>query len=420
MVTPIAANPQQSAWRDVWILAVAQIVAGSGAFLALTTMILTLQDTGATGLAVAAVTVAASLPVVVLAPVTGRLADRFDSRLLMVIAGLIQVAGCLLLSTADGTVARVACVVLIYAGTALGMPVRTALLPAMVTSDDLPRASAINQSAAVVGSMIGPPLAGFAYHAVGSAPGTLRWASVGFLATIAAGLLVRTRRGKRMGEEHPAVAPGPRVPMDGLLKIVFIGIAAAVAAISAVDVVAVFFVRDTLEASAQTYGLVMATWPIGMVIGAWAQAKLAEKASDVRLTAWLFITLGMTAAGVVMLAAVGSAPWMVPIWLAGGILNGADNVLVMTLVARRSPVEGRGHVAAVMQAWIQGALLAGYVGAGLALTAAASPRLIILTCGVLAVVTVASITPWVRAATRRSEENVTAVAIPDRVPQPQE
>jgi len=409
---------RKSAWLDVWIIAAAQIVSGSGAYLALTTLILTLQDTGATGLAVAGVTVAASLPVVALAPITGRLADRFDSRMLMVVAGVVQIAGCLLLSIAGTTVARVACVLLIYSGTALGMPVRAALLPVMVTEEDLPRAGAINQSASVIGSMIGPPIAGFAYHAVGSAPGTLRWAAVGFLATIAGGLLVRTRRGRRMGDEQAVAAVGPRAPMDRMLKVTFIGLAAVVGAISAVDVVAVFFVRDTLTASAQTYGMVMATWPIGMVAGAWGQAKLAEKAPDARLSGWLFGSLAITSAGVVLLSAVGSAPWMVPIWLAGGLLNGAANVLVTTLVARRSPVEGRGHVAAVMQAAIQGALLAGYVAAGLALTAKITPRLIILVCGVIAVLTVAIISPWVRAAARASA--VTPLVLPDRVPQPQE
>ncbi|MCP2325848.1 MFS family permease [Hamadaea flava] len=410
---------RKSAWLDVWIIAVSQIISGSGAYLALTTLILTLQDTGATGLAVAGVTVAASLPVVALAPVTGRLADRFDSRLLMVVAGVVQIAGCLLLSFAGSTVLRIACVLLIYSGTALGLPVRAALLPVMVTEEDLPRAGAINQSATVIGSMFGPPIAGFAYHAVGSAPGTLRWAAVGFLATVVGGLLVRTRRGTRMGEEHPAAAGAARPPMDRLLKVVFIGLAAVVGAISAVDVVAVFFVRETLESSAQTYGLIMATWPIGMVAGAWGQAKLAEKAPDARLSGWLFGSLAITATGVVLLAAVGSAPWMVPIWLAGGLLNGAANVLVTTLVARRSPVANRGHVAAIMQAAVQASLLAGYLFAGLALTANLTPRMIILGCGVIAVVTVAFISPWVRAAAR-SSELVTSPVLGDRVPQPQE
>lgn len=389
-----------SNWLDVWIIGLAQVVSGSGAYLALTTLILALQDSGATGLAVAGVTVAASLPIVALSPITGRLADRFDSRMLMVVSGVIQIAGCLLLAQAHSTGPRIACVALIYCGTALGMPVRAALLPVMVTSEDLPRAGAINQSAGVIGTMLGPPIAGFAYQAAGSVPGTLRWASVGFVATVVAGLVVRTRRGK--DNRGPAQAHAQHPPMDRLLRVMFIGVAGVVAAISAIDVIAVFFVRGTLDASAQTYGLIMAFWPIGMVAGAWVQAKLAEKASDATLTVWLFATLATTAAGVIVLSGVPSALWFIPIWLIGGALNGADNVIVTTLVARRSPVAVRGHVAAVMQAAIQGALLAGYIGAGLSLNYHANPRVIILVCGLLAVSAVLIVLPWVRAAVRLS------------------
>lgn len=197
--------------------------------------------------------------------------------------------------------------------------------------------------------------------------------------------------------------------MDRLLRVTFIGIAAVVAAISAIDVIAVFFVRGTLEASAQTYGLVMAFWPIGMVIGAWTLAKMAEKAGDSTLAVWLFATLGMTAVGVIILAGVPSALWFIPIWLIGGALNGADNVLITTLVARRSPVAVRGHVAAVMQGAVQGALLAGYIGAGLALNYHANTRAIVLVCGLLAVTAVLIVLPWVRAAVRSSGSDPVAV-----------
>jgi MFS family permease len=148
--------------------------------------------------------------------------------------------------------------------------------------------------------------------------------------------------------------------------------------------------------------LVMAFWPIGMVLGAWVLAKLAEKASDGTLTLWLFATLAATAGGVILLAGVPSALWILPIWLIGGALNGADNVVITTLVARRSPVAIRGYIAAVMQAAVQGALLAGYVGAGLALNFGADTRVVILTCGLLAISVVLILLPWVRAAVRLS------------------
>ena len=45
--------------------------------------------------------------------------------------------------------------------------------------------------------------------------------------------------------------------------------AAVIAAVTAVNVLEIFFVRDTLGGSATMYGLVAATWTLGVLIGAW-------------------------------------------------------------------------------------------------------------------------------------------------------
>src|SRR5918912_695761 len=138
-------------WRDVWISAIAQAVSGAGTFLITVALLIAFQGQGAGGLAVAALAIAAAIPSVVLAPLTGRMADRFDSRTLLVIAGSVQVTAALALSAVSGVVAQVALLALLYAGTAIGAPVRSALLPVMATRDDLPRVSAIGQSASSAG-----------------------------------------------------------------------------------------------------------------------------------------------------------------------------------------------------------------------------------------------------------------------------
>src|SRR5690349_12918812 len=85
--TPAAAassTPAVSLWRDVWLLAAAQVLSGLGASVVVTLLILNAQEHGggSAGMAVAAVVIAAAVPMVLFAPITGRLADRFDSRLL--------------------------------------------------------------------------------------------------------------------------------------------------------------------------------------------------------------------------------------------------------------------------------------------------------------------------------------------------
>uniref|UniRef100_UPI001E2ACC61 MFS transporter n=1 Tax=Micromonospora sp. DH13 TaxID=2857013 RepID=UPI001E2ACC61 len=79
-------------------------------------------------------------------------------------------------------------------------PVLAALVPAMVTPGDLPRASALNQTAGTLGALAGPALAGLRVGQFGTrVPLLLDAAS--YLALVAAGLLIRTRRG---GARPPA------------------------------------------------------------------------------------------------------------------------------------------------------------------------------------------------------------------------
>ena len=110
-----------------------------GDFLAATALVLELQQRGAGGFAVAAVLIAAAAPPVLLVRWTGRLADRADSRLLLVATGLAQAAACVALAFASGPVEIIALVAVLAAGLAVTQPCLSALLPSMVPADDLPR-----------------------------------------------------------------------------------------------------------------------------------------------------------------------------------------------------------------------------------------------------------------------------------------
>src|SRR3954451_22819015 len=100
--------PFTSAWTDVSLLAGARGVSVCGDFLAATALALVLQQSGHGGLAVSGLLVAASLPLALLAPVTGRLADRADSRTVLVVAGFAQAAVCLALAFVTHPVAIIA------------------------------------------------------------------------------------------------------------------------------------------------------------------------------------------------------------------------------------------------------------------------------------------------------------------------
>src|SRR5690349_20386757 len=175
----------RSRWRDVYLVAGARGVTVCGDFLAATTLALVLQQAGHGGFAVSGLMVAASLPLAVLAPVTGRIADRVDSRTVLVVAGFAQALVCLALAFVSHPVAIIALVALLATGLAVTQPTLAALLPGMVRKDDLARASAITQTAGQLGMLIAPALAGILVGTTGPRVPLLLDA-VSYLALVAA------------------------------------------------------------------------------------------------------------------------------------------------------------------------------------------------------------------------------------------
>src|SRR6185369_1739960 len=146
--------------RDVYLSAAARGVSYLGDFLAATALVLALQARGAGAYAVAAVLIAAALPTVLLAPVAGRVVDRFDSRTVLTSVGLAQAACCAAMAYASSVWLLVALAGLLAAGLAFTTPTFSALLPDMAGPEGVGRAMAIGQTAVSAGALAGPALAG--------------------------------------------------------------------------------------------------------------------------------------------------------------------------------------------------------------------------------------------------------------------
>jgi MFS family permease len=359
-----------SRWRDLYVAAVARGISSCGTFAAVTALVLTLQPVG--GYAVSALILASTVPVVVLAPLAGRLADQMDSRVLLVAVGSAQVLIALVLAMSTEPIMLIALRALLGCGEAIVQPTLGALTPAMVRRDDLPRASAINQTANIVGLLTGPAIAGVLVGAYGlRVPMLLTAASL--VAIVAAGLIVRTRRGGATAGDTQDGAAAGAVPAgewtlwrDPLLRVMVVSIAAVIAAIGAMNVVEVFLVRDTLGASEAAYGLLEATWTAGLLVGAWLLVRAARRArDDGALVYGLLATLGGLCIVIALAATVGAAGWLVPLWIVGGVCNGGLNVYNGVLLARRSPGHSLGRAYATIGATVHGAGMAGYAAGGL-------------------------------------------------------
>ncbi|WP_327033212.1 MFS transporter [Micromonospora ureilytica] len=422
----------ESRWADVWIAAAARGTTICGDFLAATALALALQGAGAGGLAVSGLLLAATLPLVVLAPLAGRLADRMDSRTLLVTIGFAQAAICALLAVVEQPVLVVGLVTLLACGLAVTQPCLAALLPAMVRPADLPRASAISQTAVSLGALGGPVLAGLLVGQFGTRVPLLLDAAT-YLALVVAGLLLRTRRGGRRPATSQAAASsqavsggiataggteiGWRLRRDPLMLVMVVSTAVVIAAIGGINVIEVFFIRETLGGSPTTYGLVSAAWMAGMLPGTWLAVRLARRLDDDgALVRGVLATLAVCSLMVLLAATVPAAGLLVPLWLVGGAANGGDNVFANLLTARRVPEAMRARAYASYGAAVQGGSMAGFLIGG-ALLVAVPPRPLIAGAGVVGLLVVLVFVPVVTRAARRSSS--AGLATPGRPAEPE-
>src|SRR5206468_1319843 len=120
--------------------------------------------------------------------------DRVDSRRLLVVTTLAETVVCVLLSFATATPVIIGLVALLGCGLAVTSPTLSALIPEMVSRERLPKAMALGQTASSIGMLIAPALGGVLVGQFGLRVPLLIDAAT-YLALVAAGLLIRTRRG---------------------------------------------------------------------------------------------------------------------------------------------------------------------------------------------------------------------------------
>jgi MFS family permease len=350
-----------------------------------------------------------------------------DSRRLIVSVGLVQVAVCVALAFATQPILIIALVAMLAIGLAITSPTMSALTPLMVGRQNLAKAGGISQTAATIGMLVAPALGGVLVGAFGSRVPLLIDAGT-YLSLPIAGLLIRTRRGGRSRTVPAATSPSTadaapatpegrqpvfRLRADELLWPLMVMIGAVVGAISAVNVIEVFFIRQTLHASSTIYGLVAATWIAGMVFGAVIRGR--QRRDDVGTAKALLLNNLATGVAIAVAGLMPRVGWVVPLWLLGGVLNGMENVGIGVILGSRVPPEVRGHASAIFNSIANGANAIGYLAGG-ALLVVASPRLLVVACG-LAGVTAAAIfgVPLIRAMRRERAADI-AAATDDPLP----
>lgn len=366
-----------SGGRDVRLVVGAKSISWLGDDVAMIALMLQLQADGRGAMAVAALLIANALPIVLLSGIVGRVVDRYDNRALLIGSSLAQAVLCVLLAFVTAPMAVLALVALLGAGQAINSATWTALLPAIVEADELPKAVGLSQAATTLAGIFAPALGGLLAGLYGVRVPLLVDAA-SFLAVLAAAVLLHARR----TVTAPAAGQKQRgglsiVRGDNLLRPLFVLLALFVLIGSMVNVVEVFLVRQTLHASTTWYGIAGASFAVGMLAGALAGGRIAGVRDLARGFVGSAVVLSVGLAGLALVPAIG---WVLPVAFVTGAGNGVLNVTLASMVMGRTQPGERGRVGALLGGVANGTQLVAFAAGGV-LAAHLSPRTVFALAG---------------------------------------
>jgi len=342
--------------RDLALLTAGVAVSTAGDAAALTALLLLLRPAGPGW--VAALLAAEVVPIVVLAPIVGRVVDRFETRSLLLVALVGQAALAVPLALASAPLPTVLLFAALNALTALIRPATSALVPAVTGSERTARGYSLIATGVSLGWIAGPAAGGLLTTTLGTGSALLLDAATfALLALACAGLRARRRPCGRRDRASASTQPSGFLLLraDPVLRVALSVSALAVACAVVDNVAAPFRFIDQLGATSTGYGLYLTVWGAGALLGAQILPLLGRGRAEAALAA------GNALSGV-GIAGIGFAPTVSLAFVAagaGGIGNGLSNVAQNTLISSRTSPgqEGRAFAAA-------GALIQLAIGAG--------------------------------------------------------
>jgi MFS family permease len=360
---------------------------------------LVISDTGQATWAVL-VAAGAFLPLGLLSPVGGALADRLPRRPVLILGNAAAAATAVVLAVLvaeglDSPLALVALVTVQGAASAVIGPFQQAILPDLVPQSNFLAAISLNSAQFNLGRIVGPALAGATVAAFGY-PMAFVANAISFLVVVVALAFVRLapptgRTAGLFASLRSGFAAARREP-SCWAAITTIAVVAVLASpfIALVPVMARHLTQGGATAVAQTTAVLTTAQGVGAVAGALALAPLAARVGRGRVLTASLILLP------VVLTGYGAAqqPWQgaVGLFVVGlvyiGVLSGLS-----TVVQLRAPQAYRGRIlafylVALGVGYPVGSLLQGPVidRIGLGWTTAATALLLLLIMAVVAVV----------------------------------
>ena len=346
--------------RDFLIASAARFIATAGMGAVVVSVMLHLQNAAANGgtpvagpRLVAGYLLCSALPLVLLAPWAGRLADTRDSRTLATASSAVSaaaVAGMWMgMQYRDGYLPMLfAMTFLLDAAQAVAGPTWQALLPRIVGEDRTPRAMGTMQATIMIAGMAGPAAGGLLSGWGGT--GLVFAAASGCYVAMGLGaLMIRTRRGtaaERAGQAKPALLDGLRlIRRDSLVWALVLGAMFFIIVGEATNVLEVFLARGELGATESQYGLLAAAFGLGMAAGAAMAGRIRTPRVRLRV---LLAAMTLTSAFLGIMGMVPSVELLFVAYTAMGTACGVLNACFGAIAILRIPERGRGQAMAIV------------------------------------------------------------------------
>lgn len=323
------------------------------------------------------------VPVLLLAPVAGMLADRFPPVRVLIAADLLRAVLAALLVVVDDRLWAVYAIAFgLAAGGVLFAPAANAVLPALVDERELVAANSAIWTAAVLAQVAVAPAAGLLYAVAGPAP-AFALNAFSFLASAA--VLARLRapraplapaRGRLLAD---ALAGAALLRTDRLLRALAAGQLLAALSAGATSALLVVLAREHLGLPPAGFGLLLGAIGLGALLGPLVLTRLVD---DPRRPVFVFGPFALRGAVDVVLAAVAALPVALAALVTYGLSTSAGAVTFTSLLQAHPPAAVRARVFACFDLLWQLGRLVSVLGGGL-LAAAVGIRAVYLLGGLL-------------------------------------
>jgi MFS family permease len=342
------------------------------------------------------------VPLTLLTPFAGVLADRFDNRraLLWTNLGSMAIAGALAAVTLSGSTALAPIYLLAFIGGTIavfGAPNRLALISQLVGRGDLANAVALNSSVLNTTRVLGPALAGVLIATVGTGS-CFAVNAVSYLAAVAALVLMRAAdlrplersdvRPAGLGAIREGVAFVSRTP--GLRLILLLTAVVGIAAFN-LRVSLPMLASGTLHHGAGLFGLLYASFGVGALAG-----SLLAAAAGAPTWERLQVAIVGFGAALVAIAPLDSIPAVLVLLFATGVCSSLWTTTSQSILQLATPDRLRGRVLSLYWFVFAGLTPLGSVLIGL-LAATGGSALVFAAAGAVALAT-AGYVIWRRAA----------------------